>query len=671
MATPLRVLILEDRPSDAELMLLELRRADFEPVWQRVETEQDYLDHLAPALDVILADYSLPQFDALSALHLLQAGGLDVPFIVVTGAVSEMVAVECMKQGAADYLVKDRLSRLGQAVAHALEQKRLRDEKRQAEATLKAAHEYVQRLIDSSLDMIISVDKDRRIVGFNRAAQETFGYSREEIIGRHVDVLYADPVEGLNVHRTVLNESRFTEEITNRRKNGEPFPTFLSASLLRDDKGEIVGVMGVSRDISERKEAERKIQTLVEAEREYNAGLRRLNEAVRKIAAELEPARLMQMIVDEGVELTGVDRCSLLEPSADGKFLVARALSRPLEGLGISEISEFRFPVERSVSGRAFIPDETVTSENYLAESYTDPALAERFHIGSIVAVPLNIRGAVRAVLTFVWEDEAQQFAPVQLDLIRNFVSHVEVALTNVALFQQAGEVEALREVSRLKTEFVSLVSHELKNPLTYLVGYAELLANRDYPPDKAREMARTILREGTRLNEIVEDLLDLSRIESGRFSLKREPVNVFHLAREACDHFATTTDQHQLINGAPANLRPVMVDRSRTRQVLDNLLSNAIRYSPEGGKVSISADIRSGEIRISVSDEGIGIAPNELDKIFGRFYRTQQAERVTLKGSGLGLAVCKAIAEAHGGRIWANSAGVGQGSTFTVALPY
>src|SRR5919199_4483011 len=129
MPTPLRVLILEDVPADTELMLRELRRAGFDPDWQRVDAAPEYLARLDPAPDVVLADYSLPQFDALAALRLLRERGLDVPFIVVTGSVSEEAAVECMKRGAADYLLKDRLSRLGPAVSQALEQRRLRAEK--------------------------------------------------------------------------------------------------------------------------------------------------------------------------------------------------------------------------------------------------------------------------------------------------------------------------------------------------------------------------------------------------------------------------------------------------------------------------------------------------------------------------------------------------------------
>src|SRR5438093_5668102 len=136
MSTPLRVLILEDRPEDAELMLHELRRAGFDPAWQRVETEPDYLAQLQGGLDAILADYTLPQFDALRALQLLQERGLDIPLIIVSGIISEEAAIECVKRGAADYLLKDRLARLGSAVTHALQEKKLREEKRQAEAAL-------------------------------------------------------------------------------------------------------------------------------------------------------------------------------------------------------------------------------------------------------------------------------------------------------------------------------------------------------------------------------------------------------------------------------------------------------------------------------------------------------------------------------------------------------
>jgi len=193
MATPLRVLILEDRPADAELMALELRRAGLEPAWRRVETEEDYLSALDPGLDLILADYTLPQFDALRALHLLQEGGLDIPFIVVTGTVSEEVAAECVKQGAADYLLKDRLARLGPAVENALQERKLRQEKRRAEESLGESQWLLQAVVDTAPSLIVLTDSEGRIVLFNRACEELTGYWRDEVIGNTIAELFLPP----------------------------------------------------------------------------------------------------------------------------------------------------------------------------------------------------------------------------------------------------------------------------------------------------------------------------------------------------------------------------------------------------------------------------------------------------------------------------------------------
>lgn len=181
MAAPLRVLILEDRPADAELIVAELRRAGFDLDWQRVDNEADFMARLDPSLDIILADYSLPQWDAPRALAAVQARGLDIPFIMISGTVGEDVAVACVKQGAADYLLKDRLGRLGQAVSRALEDKRLRIEKQQAEAALRESHEKLE-LLFKMLPVGVSVlDRDRRPVKHNPALESILRLSSDAL----------------------------------------------------------------------------------------------------------------------------------------------------------------------------------------------------------------------------------------------------------------------------------------------------------------------------------------------------------------------------------------------------------------------------------------------------------------------------------------------------------
>jgi PAS domain S-box-containing protein/putative nucleotidyltransferase with HDIG domain len=185
MNTPLSLLILEDRPSDAELMLAELRLAGFEPDWKRVDNEADYLAALDPSLDLILADYHLPQFDGRRALQLLNKSGLDIPFILVSGEVGEETAVEMMKQGAADYVLKDRMKRLGQAVVHTLEDKRLQLEKKRAEAARQESERRLNIILESDPTGIMLVEKGtRKIAYLNHSASQMVGLPVQEILGK-------------------------------------------------------------------------------------------------------------------------------------------------------------------------------------------------------------------------------------------------------------------------------------------------------------------------------------------------------------------------------------------------------------------------------------------------------------------------------------------------------
>ncbi len=265
MATPLSVLILEDREADAELMLHELRRAGFKPRWWRVETEQDYLAHLVPTLDVILADYTLPQFDALRALHLLQKCGLDIPFIVITGSISEEVAVECMKQGAADYLLKDRLARLGPAVTQAIKQRQLREEARRAEAALRESEARFRRLAENAVDLIYRYRfvPTRGFEYVSPAATAMTGYTPEE----H----YADPdlsfklvhpddrplLEAL-MQAPVGGNTSFTLRWI--RKDGTVLWTDHRIVPVRDEAGNIVAIEGIARDITEQMRARMQLE---------------------------------------------------------------------------------------------------------------------------------------------------------------------------------------------------------------------------------------------------------------------------------------------------------------------------------------------------------------------------------------------------------------------------
>jgi Amt family ammonium transporter len=305
----LNVLILEDQPSDAELALHALRRSGFVPVWRRVDTEDGYRAALDPALDLILADHTMPQFDSLRALEVMQEHGLDIPFIVVSGTIGEEQAVEALAHGASDYLLKDRLTRLGSAVERALERRRLRDERRAADDALRASEYNYRMLLDQAADGIVVADPAGRILLANSRVHSMLGYSPDELRGRALtefidtDDLTAHPMRAaeLRAGATLLNERLLS------RKDGSLLPAETSSTCLDDGRIQVI-----VRDITERKQAEERLR---EAERSFRSLVEQSSAVLyRTPAARLDAVLYVSPRV---VELTGVSQEEWLEHGDD------------------------------------------------------------------------------------------------------------------------------------------------------------------------------------------------------------------------------------------------------------------------------------------------------------------------------------------------------------------
>jgi two-component system phosphate regulon sensor histidine kinase PhoR len=229
-----------------------------------------------------------------------------------------------------------------------------------------------------------------------------------------------------------------------------------------------------------------------------------------------------------------------------------------------------------------------------------------------------------------------------------------------------ARDVTQRRKLARAQREFISLVGHELRNPIASLKGYAQLMQRRAI---YSREAVETIVRQTNRLNRLVGDLLDASRLEAGRLELRRTEVDLVGRLRGVVEAMRELTDKHQIEFDAPEWPVVGWWDRDRLEQVMDNLVGNAIKYSPDGGRIVVRIEDRGHEVLISVADQGSGIAPEALPYLFERFYRAPDAVDGPARGIGLGLYVCKGLVEAMGGRIWVDSEPA-HGSTFTFTLP-
>lgn len=280
--------------------------------------------------------------------------------------------------------------------------------------------------------------------------------------------------------------------------------------------------------------------------------------------------------------------------------------------------------------------------------------------------------GNVEAVLGVDYEASEWEAAIRQ----GRFSMMMFLAILVIALLASTTIIAVLRadlrkraETERLKDELVATVSHELRTPLTSLRGFAELMLKRNYPVEKQREFLAIMQQEATRLTTLINDFLDLQRIESGRQTYQFEYVSLQDLLRQRVTVFSDSGGPHHFTLDIDETLPFIRADKDRLQLVLTNLLSNAVKFSPAGGTIAVGSRPQGHEVLTWVTDQGVGIPPEALPKLFTKFFRVDNQETRRIGGTGLGLALAKKIIEAHGGQIWVESV-VGRGSTFFFSFP-
>ena len=538
---------------------------------------------------------------------------------------------------------------------------RLGVQHREAE-TSRADDQKFAGILAIAADAIISVDHTQRIVHFNRGAEEIFGYTAQDAIGRHLAVLlpprfrpsHDGHLERFAKSPTTARRMGERREIFGLRSDGTEFPAEASISKLVTADGLLFTV--VLRDITSQKRAE-------EDERFLSAAASDLGETLAADAT-------MRAIVDLPIPRLA-DACMLdLVAPGDAFRRVSSTRQRSELTAALSALEsqpltdDSPSPIVDAVRrNRRELVD--AVDEDWLEGNADPDAIPHWRALGarSLLILPMHAAGETFGALTLIRTDDTG-FDAGRRTLAEKFAHSAATALANARLY------DAARDANRARDEVLGVVSHDLRNPISAIAMCARVL--EDNPPaDEAsrRELLATIRESTEWVNRLIEDLLDVANIERGRLSLHVSPQEPSQLALQTLHMFEVEAGGHGIALDArlSTNLPLVSADGARIVQVLGNLVRNAIKFTPRDGCIVIAAESRDGGVAFSVSDTGAGMAAERQMRVFERYWQSSEGARS--HGSGLGLSIAKGIVEAHGGRISVESE-LGKGSVFTFTIP-
>jgi PAS domain S-box-containing protein len=528
---------------------------------------------------------------------------------------------------------------------------------------------------------IFLLDPTGHIMSWNEGAQRIKGYTATEIVGKHFSIFYPprEIRQGKPEYelRVATDAGCYEEKGWRLRKDGSRFWANVVITALRDAAGQLVGFAKVTRDLTERKQAEEERGRLLALEREARSAAESTLDQLRAIQSVTEVALthlslddLLQGLLDRISEALAVDTVAVLLFADDQRSLIPRAAK------GIEEEVQqgVRIPIGRGFAGRIAAERRAVVLEDVQHGDVLNPVLIEK-RIRSLLGVPLLVEGRLIGVL-HVGTLYPRHFSETDVSFLEVVADRVAIAIDHARLYDAARvarrAAEQADEAVRLRDEFVSVAAHELKTPVTSLRGFAELLLRfsergEQLNPERYRRILQAIQRESERLSRLITQLLDTTRLDAGRLVLDRHVEDLTPLLGGIVEQARAQSDQHELVFTAPPALL-ASVDALRLEQVLQNLLDNAIKYSPNGGSIDIDlAQLSPGLVQLTVRDRGIGVPPDEQARIFERFHQAHAASHRS--GLGLGLYVSRQIVEAHDGQLRFEAPEDG-GSRFVVELP-
>lgn len=666
-----RLLIVDDESNVLQALHKTLRKLGYET--QEYTSGTEALVALQSAeFDILLCDIVMAEMDGIALLRAAHEISPDVVGVLMTGKSSVESAVAALRAGAFDYVTKPlNLSTLLPVLTRALEFRRLRTENVQLHeiVTVYELSTAMAFLLDSetilrkTAEAVLHACQADEVTIVLPSAEGSawyvamsLGEDREQLIGEIVS-LEQSIVGWVIRHQEPLllqgevQDKRFVPV----RPRGEIYSA-LSIPLMTG--GRLIGVLNVN--VTKRRRAftpanqkaasivasmavsalanTQLYQELEHRVRERTIALTETNEALRH---EVEERKRAEAAVRREEEYFR----SLTENALD---LVAV--------FDVQGLTRYISPSVHNMLG--YQPDELLGRSTFPLIHPDDRSRVQE-EFAYLVATP----GSMASIEYQVQHKDGS--SRILEAVLHNLLANP--AVSGVVI--NARDVTERKEALRLKEEMVSVVSHELRTPLTTLRGFTELLLTQPYPGEEQKELLTIVHNESLRLNNLINDFLDVQRLRSGRMMYHFAAVELPPFLHETIALFAQGQEKHPIRLEVASSLPPVYADADRIHQVLVNLLSNATRFSPRGGEIIVGARLEGTRVRVWVTDRGLGIPPQEIPKLFHKFYRVEHKETHGIRGTGLGLALVKQIIEAHQGTVGVESE-VGKGSTFSLTLP-
>ncbi|WP_225896403.1 response regulator [Amazonocrinis nigriterrae] len=675
----LRILLIDDNPNDRLIAMRQLKREFVDLKVEEVAIAEELTQALQNGqFDLVITDYQLRWSNGLEVLRAIKTRYPDCPVIMFTNSGTQEVAVEAMKSGLDDYVVKSpqHYVRLRAAVSSAIE----RTATRQKAAKLEVRF---QTLLNRLNVGIYRATLDGSLLECNPAFLRLLGLGTlpQEQASRLIE-LYFQPEDYAQLSEQLRQNKEVRDrEMQLRRADGSLIWVRVSKTFTQIDGNTIVD--GLIEDISDRKQVELEREQLLSREQaarmeaeveKQNYSL--LSEASRLLVSSLDYrttlGKLAHLVVPTLADCCFIDivetNLTVFEepviaaatPEIEALVLVLRKLyfTSAEVDFGVSKVLQTLEPELVTDVPNRFLP--AMSQDEELMR------LMHQISVQSYMVVPLIARGRKLGAITLLTTQPNHRYSNTNLAMAEALAHRAATAIDNAQLYQQA------LEANRIKDEFLAVLSHEIRTPLNPILGWTKLLRTHKLDQNKTAFALETIERNALLQTKLIEDLLDISRILRGKLSLNICPVDLATIIRAAMEtvRLAAEAKSIQIHSVIDSVVCQVFGDAGRLQQVVWNLLSNAIKFTPEAGQVEVYLQQVESQAQILVRDTGKGITPDFLPYVFDTFRQADSATTRKFGGLGLGLAIVHYLVEMHGGTVFAESPGEGQGATFTINLP-